>query len=132
MDERERAERRRRARPTSARRRDAAKAKKSANAAGTSSCRDAVAGSASDTYEPPCPAAKQKSASDAASTATPAADEPKTRRPASQATRQASGTSSDASWFSDDRRVEPGELRDEREEAVPERERVAGVKPAVA
>ena len=29
------------------------------------------------------------------------------------------------------RRVEPGELRDEREEAVPERERVARVQPAV-
>ena len=74
--------------------------KKSANTAGTSSCRDEVAGSASETYEPPCPAAKQKSPTEAASTPIPPVAERKTATPASQATTHASGTSTEASrWM---------------------------------
>ena len=86
VDERERAED-----AASAARRGARspRRKKSAIAAGTSSCRAAVAGSASDAYEPPCPAAKQKSASvRERSTRTPAPREPKTATPASYATTQ--------------------------------------------
>ena len=74
--------------------------KNSANTTGTSSCRDEVAGSASETYDPPCPAAKQKRPTEAASTPIPPVAERKTATPDSHATTQASGTRTDASrWM---------------------------------
>ena len=51
--------------------------------------------------------------------------------PDSHATRNAAGTSTRRLVQHDLRRVDPAELGDEREERVPERERVPGVEPAV-
>ena len=53
MDERERAERHRERAEVGPPPELASSVKKSANTTGTSSCRDEVAGSASETYEPP-------------------------------------------------------------------------------
>ncbi len=72
--------------------------KKSAIAAGTSSCRAAVPGSESVAHEPPCPGPKQKTATVRVNSEAPAAREPKTATPDSYATAQAIGTSSDGSW----------------------------------
>src|SRR5262249_37177265 len=65
--------------------------KNSASTAGTSSCRDAVAGSARDVNEPPCPAATPVSDTCAITTATPAHAERKSARPASKKIANMSG-----------------------------------------
>ena len=83
-------------------------------------------------YEPPPPAASANIATCAASTASPPQAERKTAFPDSQATRNAAGTSTLASWRTTAGRVDAAEARDEREERVPEREGVAGVEAAVA
>ena len=72
-------------------------AKNSAIAAGTSSCLDPVPGSESVGYEPPWPGPKQKTASESVSSEAPAQREPKTTAPASHATAQAIGVSSEGS-----------------------------------
>ena len=90
MRERERAE-------DGRERRRARDQKKSAIAAGTSSCRAAVPGSASVAYEPPCPGPKQKTASERTTSDEPAQREPKTATPASHVTASAIGASSDGS-----------------------------------
>ena len=105
--------------------------KKSASAAGTSSWRAAVPGSASVAYEPPCPGPKQNIASVATSTddARPAASRrrrrPPPRRRRTRAARAATARAGRRAG------IDAGDPRDEREEAVPQRERVAGVQPAV-
>ena len=58
-------------------------AKKRASSPGTSSCRETVAGSASDVNEPPCPAAIPVSETCAITTAAPAQAERKSAPPAS-------------------------------------------------
>ena len=58
-------------------------AKKSASSPGTSTCRETVAGNASDVNEPPCPAAIPVSEICATTTATPAQAERKSALPAS-------------------------------------------------
>src|SRR6476659_2345827 len=71
--------------------------KKSAIAAGTSSCRAAVAGRARTEYEPPFPGPKQKTASESTTSDVPAQRAPKTATPASHVTATAIGASNDGS-----------------------------------
>ena len=97
----------------------------SASAAGTRSWRDDVAGSARNTYAPPMPGAKQIIAT-CAPAVTPAAHvRRKSAQPASNATTTASGARIDGRWVTTRSGSSPRDLRDQRDEAVPEREGVA-------
>ena len=70
----------------------------SARAAGTSSCRDDVAGSERNTYAPPIPGAKAIIATCAAAVTPAAHVRRKSAQPASKATRTASGARIDGRW----------------------------------
>ena len=61
----------------------------------------------------------------------PGRREPKTATPASKTTHARERREQRRLVAHDQLGIEPGEPRDEREEAVPERERIAGVEPAV-
>jgi len=95
--------------------------KNTVSAAGTSTSRSIVPGCPSSAYDPPCPGARAADATVATSMANPSLVD------------GGEGDRRDRARLVQHhlRRIDAGELRDEREEPVPERERVAGVQPAV-
>ena len=82
-------------------------------------------------YAPPMPGAKAIIATCAAAVTPAAHVRRKSAQPASNATSTASGARIDGRCVTTRSGSSPGDLRDEREEAVPERKRVAGMQAAV-
>ena len=103
----------------------------SASAAGTRSWRDDVAGSERNTYAPPIPGAKAIIATCAAA-GHAGRPRPPEERPAGLEGDENRERREDRREVRDDPlRILARDLRDQRDEAVPERERVAGVQAAV-